>query len=349
MAKVGDKVRFLNTTGGGVITKIKDNIAYVEDEDGFETPIMTREIVVVDSPKAPTSAYDRPAPVAPSKYVEPEPVPEIKVEETETGEVLNVVLAYEPDSVKTLSNTGFTAYLVNDSNYYLAFSYLSRDDSGEWRTRFQDVVEPNIQVRLEHFTHEDLPQMERVAVQFIAFKKDKPFKLKNAVSVEYKLDTTKFYKLHAFRENEYFDEPVIALEIVKNDVPHRTFEIDANQLKEALVEQRRIDQSTRKPVQKKEPSSRKILEVDLHINALLDNTHGLSNSDMLNYQLDKFRETLDKNIKRRGLKVVFIHGKGEGVLRKALLDELKKKYPHCTAQDASFKEYGFGATLVTIH
>ena len=43
-----------------------------------------------------------------------------------------------------------------------------------------------------------------------------------------------------------------------------------------------------------------------------------------------------------------IHGKGDGVLRKALLDELKRKYSNCRHQDASFQEYGFGATMVTI-
>ena len=55
------------------------------------------------------------------------------------------------------------------------------------------------------------------------------------------------------------------------------------------------------------------------------------------------------NIKRKGAKIVFIHGKGEGVLRKAIIDELKHSYKQCTFQDASFREYGFGATLITIH
>ena len=53
-------------------------------------------------------------------------------------------------------------------------------------------------------------------------------------------------------------------------------------------------------------------------------------------------------LKKREQRIVFIHGKGDGVLRKALLDELKRKYPDCRHQDASFQEYGFGATMVTI-
>lgn len=46
MAKIGDTVRFPNTTGGGKITKIEGRIAYVE-EDGFETPVLLNEVVVV--------------------------------------------------------------------------------------------------------------------------------------------------------------------------------------------------------------------------------------------------------------------------------------------------------------
>ena len=46
MVKVGDRVRYLNAVGGGVVVRIAKNIAYV-DEDGFETPVLARECVVV--------------------------------------------------------------------------------------------------------------------------------------------------------------------------------------------------------------------------------------------------------------------------------------------------------------
>lgn len=91
-----------------------------------------------------------------------------------------------------------------------------------------------------------------------------------------------------------------------------------------------------------------IIEIDLHIGELLDDTRGMSNSEILNYQLDKFREVMEQYRNKREQRIVFIHGKGDGVLRKALLDELKRKYPTCKTQDASFQEYGFGATMVTV-
>ena len=75
----------------------------------------------------------------------------------------------------------------------------------------------------------------------------------------------------------------------------------------------------------------------------------MTNSEMLDYQLGVFNKTLNEYKDKKGQKIVFIHGKGEGVLRNAILKELKSKYRNYSYQDASFREYGFGATMVTIH
>lgn len=351
MAQVNDIVRFLNQMGGGRITRIVDNMAYVEDEDGFEQPALLRECVVVESSKPKPTAYDKPIAPLPSKEViveAPKPVP---VVETDEGDVLNIVLAYEPRELKHLNTTTYDAYLVNDSNYYLYFVYMTKsDDAAEWVTRYHDVVEPNIQVHIEEFEHALLTQMDKVAVQYVAFKQDKGFKLKNPALVEHRLDTTKFYKMHCFHDNEYFDTPVIALDIVKNDRPARMMVVDSADLERAMKEKRAQDRPQRQQVKKHDKTQKKgeIIECDLHITELIDTTAGLSNKDMLEVQLDEFRRVMDENKKHHGAKIVFIHGKGEGVLRKALLDELKRKYPRCEAQDASFREYGFGATLITV-
>ena len=92
-----------------------------------------------------------------------------------------------------------------------------------------------------------------------------------------------------------------------------------------------------------------LIEVDLHIGELTDSLTGMEPKDMLEMQLGAVRKHMKANCSRIGQKLVFIHGKGEGVLRKAVLDLLKKEYPKAELQDASFREYGFGATLVTIH
>ena len=46
--KIGDKVRFLTETGGGVVAGFQGkNIVLVEDADGFQIPTSINEVVVV--------------------------------------------------------------------------------------------------------------------------------------------------------------------------------------------------------------------------------------------------------------------------------------------------------------
>ena len=353
MAKVNDIVRFLNQVGGGRVCRIEGKLAYVEDEDGFETPALLSELVVVEAAKTGASAYDRPLAQAKSKEVpapstRPAPPTDLPIEETPTGDVLNVVLGYEAKELKHLNTTTYYAYLVNDSNYFLYFTYFTRnEDTGEWTTRYHGVVEPNIQIMMEEFDFASIRDVNRVAVQYIAFKVDKPFAPKNPALVEHRLDTSKFHRLHCFHDNEYFDNPVIAIDIVRGDVPSKQMVVDSGELERALRMKRAADKPERKPVEKKKKDE--IPVIDLHIHELVDTTAGMGPADILAYQMQKFREAMDEHKKHLGAKLIFIHGKGEGVLRKALLDELKRRYPRCTAQDASFMEYGFGATQITIH
>lgn len=359
MAKIGDTVRYLNSVGGGRIIRIEGNMAFV-DEDGFETPVLLKECVVVAAAApAPEPKHTAVAPKIPQPQPSASPsapvaaeITEEDIAETPEGEQLNVVLAYEPREIKHINTTEFDAYLVNDSNYYLYFTYMTRADADQgWTTRYAGIVEPNIQVWLGEVLRSDIPGMERVAVQLIAFKRDKEFKLKNPIAVETPLDNTKFFKLHCFHDNIYFDTPVIAIDIVKNDVAMKRVTIDSSRIEEAIKAKKAADREHRRPVQKRKKASKvngDVIEVDLHIHELVDNTRGLSNADMLNMQIDEFRRVMDENIRHKGQKIVFIHGKGEGVLRQALLKELNHRYKGHDVQDASFREYGFGATQVTI-
>ena len=50
MVKIGDKVRFLNSVGGGIVKKfINKDIVSVEEEDGFETPVLIKECVIIST------------------------------------------------------------------------------------------------------------------------------------------------------------------------------------------------------------------------------------------------------------------------------------------------------------
>lgn len=46
--KVGDKVRFLSETGGGIVSGFSGkDVVLVEDEDGFEIPMLITQVVVI--------------------------------------------------------------------------------------------------------------------------------------------------------------------------------------------------------------------------------------------------------------------------------------------------------------
>ena len=350
--KIGDKVRFLSEVGGGIVTGFQGkDFVLVEDADGFDIPMPIRECVVVETddynmkrePASPKSREEEPV-----KLVKPE-IPAVQRQpEMRGGDTLNVCLAYVPEDVKAMTVTPFDAYLVNDSNYYLYYAYLSAEGKA-WKTRSHGLVEPNTKLLLEEFTKDALNDMERVAVQLVAFKENKPAAIKPAVSVEIRIDTVKFYKLHTFRESDFFEEPALIYDIVKDDVPVKQVYVSAEEIQAALLQKKAVDKPKSQPIVKSGQSVKNgIIEVDLHIDSLLDDTKGMDNGEILNYQLDKFREVMGNYKNKREQKIVFIHGKGDGVLRKAIIDELRRKYSSCRYQDASFQEYGFGATMVTI-
>ncbi len=381
MAKIGDTVRFLNSVGGGKITKIEGQIAYVDD-DGFETPVLLKEVVVVmpagHEPKAqgPRIIFDQQAFDEGKKAEEPvkksivetvvAPEKEMPVEETSHGDKMNIALAFEPSDIKHLDKSRFTAILVNDSNYFLNFVFLRRGgEERGWTVVYQGEVAPNEYCDLSVLTHETLPAYEKIAFQCVAFKRDKSFTLQAPVSISRTLDLTKFHKFHCFRPGIYFETAVIEIPLVSDGVASRPLEVNAAEIASAMTGERqdkdmakelskkfRVDagKSGRQPAGGDNP--RKVLpliEVDLHIGELTDSLVGMEPKDMLELQLSAVRKHMKANSGRIGQKLVFIHGKGEGVLRKAVLDLLKKEYPKAELQDASFREYGFGATLVTIH
>ena len=358
--KVGDKVRFLNAVGGGIVKGFKNkDIVLVEEEDGFETPALIRECIVIESDskipvKASPPASDAGSPaknVINYSGITDQARNDIdktyKIVELPGKERLNIYLAYLPLDIKMIGKCLYEAFLINDSNYYLFFNYMNRQNNA-WNSRFVGLIEPNTRLFIEEFSKEQLNELERICVQFVAFKKEKPFSLKNAYSVELRIDGVKFYKLHCFRENEFFEDEALIYPLVVNDIPERELLISASDLQEAMTQKVKADSSYHQPAPVKKEKIQPIIEVDLHINQLLDSTTGMSNTDMLTVQLNKFRRTIEENKSKKGQKIVFIHGKGEGVLRSAVLSELKLRYKNFSVQDASFKEYGFGATMVTI-
>lgn len=87
-------------------------------------------------------------------------------------------------------------------------------------------------------------------------------------------------------------------------------------------------------------------EIDLHLHELVEMEDGLSNHDKLSLQLSAARQRLETAIEKKEKKIIFIHGRGDGVLKKEL-QYMLRNYP-VEFHDASYARYGRGATEVII-
>ena len=228
--KIGDKVRFLSEIGGGRVAGFQGkNIVLVEDEDGFQMPMLINEVVVVGDEDYDTKHVIeakansvKAALNAEREEVETEPADKpitfkAKPEERKGGDKLSAYLAFVPMDVKELSQTRFETYLVNDSNYYMRYVYMIAEGA-VWTVRGEGEIEPNTKEFIEEFGREDLNALEHSCIQLIAYKRDKHFLLKPTVNAQVRIDPVKFYKLHAFRENMFFEQPALIYTIIENDV-----------------------------------------------------------------------------------------------------------------------------------
>ena len=94
--------------------------------------------------------------------------------------------------------------------------------------------------------------------------------------------------------------------------------------------------------------SKERVVIDLHIENLIDTHNGMSNSEILKIQMTHFKLFLNKSIDKKQRKIVVIHGVGEGVLRHEIRKELDIYHPYFEYYDASYDEFGYGATEIRL-
>ena len=385
--KIGDTVRFLSSVGGGKIVGFqKGNIVLVEDEDGFEIPTLASEVVVIEDKcndynmfksGIPSSKGDKGTSLHPdgksirsiindfgntqetySEHDDYDPSERIvtfqaPVEERKGGDRLSAYLAFLPLDASMITNSRFEMYLINDSNYYYRYNILKVEGQA-WTLGYEGEIEPNTKLYVDEIGRDDLDTLSRIGIQMLPYKRNKSFIVKPLVDVQLRIDGTKFYRLHAFQPNDFFEQNALILTIVKNDEVARPLVIDARTLKRQMYAgsndnskkgntYKAAEQNRNERRGKDEP-----VICDLHADELLETTQGMSSADILQYQLDTFHKTLKEYGGKKGTKIIFIHGKGEGILRRAIIHELNYRYKQFKYQDASFQEYGYGATQVTI-
>ena len=343
-AEVGDKVRFMDTTGGGVITRIEGRLAFVDDEDGFETPVLISDLVIVEkqgsSDKSVTTPENSDVDTAADDVDDDYSYEE---EETEGDEYPSVMLAFLQGDKPGVQSGGVRINLINDSNYFCSYAINEIGNNNQAINMYQGNLMPNTKIELGKQLVTELDG-KMYDIQLIMFKKQKRFTPIPAVQKTFTFKGAKLINDNSYTENDFFNEKALLFHILKGEMELRFENLTTEEIEAAMME-KSVTTSKKKIKRRDEPE---ILEVDLHIHELLDDTRGLLNSEILGIQMDKFHQVMKENINRKKRKIVFIHGVGNGTLKTELRKALDRKYKSHYYQDASFREYGYGATMVII-
>ncbi len=131
--------------------------------------------------------------------------------------------------------------------------------------------------------------------------------------------------------------------------PVKMVQLQDKDIRKAEVEKEVINKAVNTAPQAKSSKTKTPpREVDLHINKLTDSVVGLSNTEILTIQIEVFRRELNRAIREHEKEIIFIHGIGNGTLKGELRRAAERDFSWCSQEDASFREYGFGATRIRI-
>ncbi len=347
--KIGDKVRFLNEVGGGRITSIiSEDIVNVETNDGFEVPTRVNNLIVVNSPDVYESGRTRntvaaPKPVAPpaKKIAKPEEPWFSDKNQLATKEEPQYLFALVPEIPSNPPTGNISMYLVNNCNDTLLFRFAQKTKYN-YETVAAGSLSPNSKTYLGLIKPGMITELPVYCFQLLNFRK-RSKELEPFLQKEITLSAVKFYKQNSFVATKLFKVPAMVIQINENPL-----KAELDKLTERDFQKATASKEPKKKEQAVALPNPDLIEVDLHIHELLDNYNNLTNTDMVNVQMKKFHDEMDKAIKTDVKKIVFIHGVGNGTLKNELRRELQRKYAKYNFQDASFREYGYGATMVII-
>lgn len=376
MIQVGSRVKFLHSTGIGIVRSIKNNIANV-DVDGFEIPALLSDIVEVpiDEENAaivkigPSQDKPRGGGVPQARVNQGQQYGRITIaEDYEDDEVVdvnrlksqyakrvesniitnqpilkpviekapyeykdyNVKLAFVPHCGGKPEAADLDMYLINDSSYELYFA-VAQWKNGYVETISHGRLEADTREMLRSFPRTFFSQIQNLHISLLPFK---PINYTPQVveNFDLELHPLKFIRSGNYAENDYFDERSFIFSLSGDDIL-------------APQEVRAVPESKK---EKTQPQKHEGTQVeDLHIEELTEGWQELSGGEILATQLARFNIVMESAIRSRQRgKIVFIHGVGKGKLKYELKKVLDKQYSKFRYQDASFKEYGYGAIMV---
>lgn len=361
--KIGDKVSFLNDKGGGIVTKIvDDNIVHVTIEDGFEIPVMAKELLKTGTAEMSadiTRAHEQiiAKKNEPEYYGEDDILPLYISHNNPDQRPEGLYFCFVPEIQDNPLSGSLEVHLINHTNYTSVFSFFL-NHSGDYHGTEYGYIAAHSRLQLATIGRSEIEKWANALWQNVFFAEGKckplppysglinfrPIKLYKEESFQYesllrkKAFFTEVALLSQMHQKPLLDEKV-SQETLKSleakiKPAGKATQTQPKQVKESFLEKHKIDD--------------KIAEVDLHIGELVDNFTNLENSDMLNLQMNYFRKCLQQAEKEKLSKVIFIHGIGNGKLKTEISKTLQG-IKGIDYYDAPYARYGMGATEVNLY
>ncbi len=351
MLKPGDKVKFLNASGGGVVTKVIDSrMVSIMVEEGFEIPTMISELILIDPKDAggrffeshyriPSDAINIENEAAEPDDDRTRPLPTALTRNRKSEDIW---LAFVPHDQKWLITGMIDVFLINNTSFDVLYNIFSKTHLGHYEGMDYGSLFPDSRLLLNTINRETLTHWTEGNLQFL-FHKQQSSVVLPPFNSEFQVDGKRFFKEGNYREHSTIDGKGIVVRVLSlTDYFKEAGPAEAG----SPVEMKNGEDSTPALISKHQVAPREA-EVDLHIHELVEDPANLEKSEILDFQKNYFIKCMESAMVNGFLKVTFIHGVGNGVLKTVIAEGLKN-YKGVGFFDAPMARYGVGAIEVRI-
>ena len=352
--QIGDKVNFLNSTGGGTVKRIIDTrMVEVTIEDGFDIPVLMSDLVLDFR-----SQQDRRQQVVDNAQKEIQQKQIVEEKEMDdarksslrrfgrNAEEDGLYLAFVPQDQQWLLTGLLDVVLVNNTPADALYSFNIKEE-GKYISVDYGSIAPHSKVVIESISREDIEYWCEGYIQVILSQEEADF-IYRPLHAPFSFRSSRFFKDGSYVESGVLGEKALMIKLTSLLALKET-ETDLAKMmkdgdKKTVAAQKLVKEKAAIDRHQTAPGE---AIVDLHIGELVDNILGMSSNDMFRTQMNYFKKMLESAITNEYDKVTFIHGVGNGVLKNAIIEELKH-YDNTSNRMASIMKFGVGAIDVMI-
>ncbi len=357
--KPGDKVKFLNQKGGGVVVRIiSPQLVSVAIEDGFEIPTLTSELLKIELSGTVSGAFNqqhthRNSIQGTSAATRNNPLHTpstfkgntFTLQRDQNQQNQRIWLAFRPIDQKWLIAGQIDVCLLNPTSYDLLYSLLLRNPDGSWRGEDYGSLAPESGIVLKQIAHDELSLWNEGVVQLL-FQKENQHSVIVPLHAGFRIKQARMLK-----EDNYIAHPLLrerALMVkLSEQIEPATTDVLSEKEGTGATERSNIVPERPKAMIDRHRIAPYEAEVDLHISTLREQYNHLTNNEIIRIQIEYFRQSLESAMMNHYRKITYIHGIGNGTLRN-LLTGILQEYEELQVRNAPFQRYGYGAIEILI-